>query len=757
MWNIRESSTTRLLRPGYAPGPAGTPARVGTVPTLGRRRSIPPAAIVLALGGLLGAMPAQAFEFGEGEFQGSLDTTISHGLTYRVGKRDPLLAGKTNSNDGNLNYSRGVVSNTSKFTTDLDIGTGDFGAFVRASGFIDFENQNGERERTELSEDAKERVGRNLELLDAYVTGTFDVGDTIVDARIGRHVLNWGESTFIPNGINAINPFDVSKLRLPGSELREALLPVGLASLSVAPTDTLSVEGFYQFEWEETEIDAVGSYFSVTDYVGPGAREAVLQDIADCFVEGVDIDADCPTTEGDWNSGFGPLTPAINADIAGLAGLGLMVPLLENPDRDFATVLRGPDRVPEDSGQWGLALRYLAEDLNDTEFGFYFMNYHSRLPIVGAKTSSPEVLRGAMAAANAVLTPGSHTQTAIGTSFTQAARALAQVGVMTQVELGLIDRTEAPAAIEMAIQELLDPVVVREFVEATVGSIAVPLAIDRYTDRTNRTGEYFLEYPEDIGLFGVSFNTVLGTSGWALQGEYSLRPDAPLQRAERSVLTEGLKPVIDALGMAGCASNPLMEDCPRNPANGQPLPPQFFQESLTTHLGTYRPRKVQGYVERDVSQIQATATRVFGPVLGADGLVFLTEAALMHVHDMPDKIDEPLESPAGGVLTAAGAPNPEKADADATSWGYRVAARLDYNNAIGSVNLFPYAQFLHDVSGNSPAPSGPFVEGRTAVTLGLRADYLSRWQADLGYTQYAGDGYDLSDRDFISASVKYSF
>ena len=78
---------------------------------------------------------------------------------------------------------------------------------------------------------------------------------------------------------------------------------------------------------------------------------------------------------------------------------------------------------------------------------------------------------------------------------------------------------------------------------------------------------------------------------------------------------------------------------------------------------------------------------------------------------------------------------PEVADADATSWGYRIAARLDYNNAIGSINLYPYTQFLHDVSGNSPAPSGPFIEGRTGLTLGLRADYLSSWQADLGYTR----------------------
>ena len=57
----------------------------------------------------------------------------------------------------------------------------------------------------------------------------------------------------------------------------------------------------------------------------------------------------------------------------------------------------------------------------------------------------------------------------------------------------------------------------------------------------------------------------------------------------------------------------------------------------------------------------------------------------------------------------------------------------------------------------APPPSGPFVEGRTAVTLGLRADYLSRWQANLGYTRFAGDGNELADRDFISASVKYSF
>lgn len=280
--------------------------------------------------------------------------------------------------------------------------------------------------------------------------------------------------------------------------------------------------------------------------------------------------------------------------------------------------------------------------------------------------------------------------------------------VQQRVRAGEIPPTAAPGAIADGIQD-------------AVGDIAGALVIDRY----GKGGNYFLEYAENIQLFGLSFNTVLGASGWALQGEYSLRPNAPLQRAERKVLEDGLRPVIDALGLAETAP-----------------------QDLPAYLIFYRPTNVQGYVEREVSQVQATATRVFGPMAGADALVFVTEAALMHVHNMPD---EPLESPAGGTLSDAAAA------ADATSWGYRLAARLDYNNAVGGANLYPYAQFLHDVGGNSPAPSGPFIEGRTAITLGLRADYLSRWQADLSYTRMSGEGNDLADRDFVSLSVKYSF
>ena len=369
-------------------------------------------------------------------------------------------------------------------------------------------------------------------------------------------------------------------------------------------------------------------------------------------------------------------------------------------DPDFGSVLRGPDRAPPDSGQWGVALRYLAEDLNQTEFGLYYMNYHSRLPLVAAETAPREAIQAGLAAAQAVSSPGSNTTTAV------------QTYVQGLVASGNLEADEAATVITQL-----------------VGGIAGALAVDRFANWATSPGRYFLEYPPDIQLFGASFNTVLGTSGWALQGEYSMRRGAPLQRAERTVLAEGLSPIL----------RPLQQD------------PTF-------DINEYVPYLVRGYVKRNVSQIQATATKVYGPVLNSDALVFVAEAAAMHVHNMPA---EPIESPAGGILPDPVDPtnpySPAAYDADATSWGYRLAMQLDYNNAVGSTNLHPYTQFLHDVHGNSPAPSGPFVEGRTALTLGLRADYLSSWQADIGWTRFAGDGNELSDRDFISASVKYSF
>ena len=648
----------------------------------------------LAAGAFTWGGQARALEFGSGEVEASLDTTLSYGATFRVADRDPELVADVNGNDGDLNYKAGVVSNAIKFTSEFDLGYRNFGLFVRGTGFFDAENENGTRERTPLSPKAKRMVGKDIDLLDAYATGTFELGEVTADLRAGKHVLNWGESTFIQGGVNAINPFDVSKLRVPGAELREALVAVPLVSTVLEFPVGLSMEGFYQLDWDKTEIDPVGSYFSVTDYVGPGATRAVVP------ISGSGVT--------DVGFGFGPLTQVINADL-GAARQPTQPPF----DPGFLNVLRGPDRNPADSGQWGVAFRYLAEQLNETEFGFYFVNYHSRLPTVSAITGTRAGVQAGLNAAGAVSSGASRVAKdgCQASPISNTTRAVCQA-VTAQVTAAVQAGQIAPAAAET---------VIRQQVGAQITGVAGVLGVDRY----GKTASYFIEYPEDIQLIGLSFNTDLGTTGWALQGEYSFRKDQPLQRAERALFEEGLGPFLRLV---------RTERPDYIPAAGVPA-----------YLAAYQPTRVQGYIKRNVSQVQATATRVFGPTLGADSLIFLTEVAAMHVHDMPKKADTPIESPAGG------------SDAEASSWGYRVASRLDYNNAIGAVNLFPYLQFQHDVSGDSPSPGGSFVQGRTALTVGVRASYLASWEADIGYTSFSGRRNELRDRDFVAATVKYSF
>ena len=466
-----------------------------------------------------------------------------------------------------------------------------------------------------------------------------------MDLRIGNQVLNWGESTFIQNGINVINPFDVSKLRKPGAELRDGLLPVPIVSVATDITPNLSIEGFYQAAWEETRVDPAGTYFSTNDYGTPGGNRAYI----DLSEQGVVV----------LDHGRG--APLINQFILAINQV-LTNPQANLPAVDRETLLsvtRKADNEPRDTGQWGIALRYYAEALNNTDFGLYFINYHSRLPLASATYGTQE------------------------------------------------GYDNAKTVLSLATQ---------------LGLAAGPIAIDQY----GRTASYAIEYPEDLRVYGLSFNTALGRTGWALQGEYSFHPDQPLQLHEEYIFGQGLAPVL-------CNLTPQPPGCRPQGA------------ALDAYAMSVLGKGLQGFIERDVSQVQATATRVFGPTLGADSLVFAAEAALVRVHSLPDQEEQPLDTPGSGEA------------ATANSYGYRLATKLDYSNAIGPATISPYLQFQHDVNGYSPSPGGPFEEGRTALTLGVGVNYLERWQGDLSYTNYNGDTNYLSDRDFVSLSMSYSF
>jgi len=709
----------------------------------------------LALVMVMWVSPAVAFQFSLGELQGSLDSTLSYGLSWRMSDRDQNLIGlqeggraySHNYDDGNLNYDKGeLISNTPKLTSELALDYRNFGLFLRGTAFYDFESQDGDRERTELRDEALDLIGKDAELLDAYLWWSFDMGEMPGQLRLGDQVLSWGESTFIQNGINVINPFDVGKLRVPGAELKEGLVPVGMLSASLSPTENLTFEAFYQYEWEKVEIDPPGSYWSTNDFAGPGGDKVML--------------------------GFGDVHDMGNAPAEGT----------------FLGVPRAADIYADDDGQYGIAMRLYAPALNDTEFGFYFMNYHSRLPVISSWTGSSKGLQDAANQANVagaiagtyIAGQGSASLTAlVGAGMAQGAT-VNQAGAMAQTVLLLeqqLGYANTAAALQLQATDVGDPLY-----GAYLGyQKAVTAAA---TDAFAKTARYQIEYPEDIKLFGASFNTVLPGSGIALQGEVSHRQDVPLQVDDLELLLATLEP----LGIAKVWGSGTLGNCSVNPAfcnSAFGEIPNYSQYSggvspLDIALNGGQPVYLQGYQRLDVTQVQTTATKLFGPSFGADQFTVVGEVGLTYVHDMPSKdtlrfdgpgtpvsgnpahslSTDPRESGYNPFAAHADKPSePAGAFADATSWGYRLVAKLDFNDAIGAVTLSPRIAWAHDVDGTSPGPGGNFVEHRKAVTLGLGASYQSSWSADLSYTDFFGAGrYNLvNDRDFLAFNVKYSF
>jgi len=643
------------------------------------------------------SFPAYSVSFGSGDFSGNVDTTLTFGSGYRVDGSDAQIVGLSgdpaglsgagaattgtafseNSDDGNQNFNEGNISTIGKFTTEVKFEYKNFGLFTRFNGFKDYENVNAGN-RLALSDKAQRLVGQNINLQDLYVWADFNVGHMPASIRVGEQVISWGESTFIQNGINVINPFDVSKLRTPGAQVRDALMPVGIVSLSIAPTDALSIEGYYQYDWERTIIEPVGSYFSTNDFVGDGGRKVMLGFGGAAFGTGF-IGSDRGTAFGTGLTGL----------INGVLPAGATALAAFNPD--FLGVLRTADDRPGNGGEFGIAFRYFAEQLNDTEFGLFFINHHSRTPIISAVTGT---------AAGVTAATGS----AVGIGGSAA--------ILGAV--GAAGRT------------------------AIAGAVA--------TDQYAQTANYKIEYPEDIQRVGLSFNTQLPGSGVALQGEYTFIHGAPLQVDDVELLFQAL--------------------CPLNAINAAVKTNQLDSGCANTGTEQYLP----GFIERNVSQLQVTATQVLGPVMGANQGVLVGEVGITHVHNMPKKSDLRLNG--AGTFTsgnpfhasATGAHAGKAAEdgdhfADATSWGFRIAGRLTYNNLIGPFNVSPRFAFSHDVSGITPGPGGNFLEGRKALTLGVSTDYQNKWQADIGYTAFSGAGrYNLlNDRDFVAFNMNYFF
>jgi hypothetical protein len=419
------------------------------------------------------------------------------------------------------------------------------------------------------------------------------------------------------------------------------------------------MEGFYQYEWEETVIDPPGTYFSTNDFAGRGGTHVFL--------------------------GFG------SAPDTGESPFFVQPPV----DHPFLGVPRGSDIDADDGGQWGVALRWLA-GFGNTEFGFYFMNYHSRLPTVNGVTGT---IQGAMAAAVA------------------GPRAAAIVYGALGVPPGVSPEADAAAA--------------------AAGQAAA-------TDAYAATARYFIAYPEDIKHWGLSFNTQIATTGIAIQGEISYKQDAPYQADDVELLFAALSPISPGLA----ATNQLV---PGGAGFNEVI--QGYRLFDATQLQVTL-TKAWGHIsflraDQGILLLEPAVIHVSG-MPSKDELRF----------DGPGTYTSgnPIHSLPGGAHAGKPFEQPEHF-ADPTSWGYRLVGRLTYNNAIGAFNLVPRFGWGHDVDGVTPGPGGAFIDGRHAFTVGLGVNYLAKWQLDISWTTFGGAGRHnlINDRDFVAANIKYSF
>jgi len=183
--------------------------------------------------------------------------------------------GSDNSNDGNENFGQGdIFSATQKVYSEIT-GSTDSGMGVNLS-FIGTYNPAldlSDPAFKQLSDEAEDEFEQSFDLLDAYVTTSYDTQDSYVDLTVGRFVTSWGESTFIPVGMNGLvtNALDLAKLRAPGSGIKEALMPTEQVTFATGLGDGSSIEAYYQFSHERVGIDVAGSYFG-SEVFGAGAK-----------------------------------------------------------------------------------------------------------------------------------------------------------------------------------------------------------------------------------------------------------------------------------------------------------------------------------------------------------------------------------------------------------------------------------------------------------------------------------------------------
>jgi hypothetical protein len=298
---------------------------------------------------MVAAMPMQAhaftYMFNDG-VQIRFDNDVEYSLGWRTAPVSKDLTSPTNSlnnNDGDLALSHGLISDRVQDVTSLDLSDNGYGFDVSDEAFYDsvYEGRNQDTSQSTYNATGSSRqynattsalIGRNIELRNLFGYGSFNIGSIPVSLRVGRQTLIWGESLFFPdNGIAyGMVPFDgIEATNEPNAEVKDILLPVGMASMSAQLTDSIRLEAYDEFEFEKTIIPPSGSFYSSFDFFDGGGERIIVA----------------------------PPNPYFPGDY----------------------LFRGPDIKHSADGNFGLALHY-EPDSAPYDLGLYALQYTDRVP-----------------------------------------------------------------------------------------------------------------------------------------------------------------------------------------------------------------------------------------------------------------------------------------------------------------------------------------------------------------------------------------
>lgn len=287
-------------------------------------------------------LPAAACLAGEPvnfENGATLDYTVTanYGLGIRTEKPAHATLNQLNADDSDRSFKRGsLTTNRLSVLLEADLHKDNYGLFMRGSTFYDAvyngntdnrsqDTLNRDGDADEFSSETRKWNGHRTTLLDAFVYGSWDLEDNgKLSAKLGKHLVAWGENTFFPGISGAQNGADASKGNIPGVEVKDVLLGAEAVSGQWSINQDWSIMAYNQFRFRPTELQPNGDYLFSTDVIGPGSEKLF----------------------------FAP---------------GVSIP-------------RGPTDDARNSGQWGIGTRYRISPT--TELGFYHINYHSKTPSI---------------------------------------------------------------------------------------------------------------------------------------------------------------------------------------------------------------------------------------------------------------------------------------------------------------------------------------------------------------------------------------